>query len=87
MNNKINEALVIMTEECGELIQSSSKVLRFGLTEESRDKLVEECGDVLAMIGILAELGVVSHEEINKQVDIKREKLTRWSNLFNETEV
>jgi len=92
MNNKINEALVILSEECGELVQVSSKTLRWGLASEynentNRDRLAEEAGDVLAMIGILVELGVMSNEELNERIAVKRNKLTKWSNLFNETEV
>ena len=41
------ETLVILMEECGEVIQECSKILRFGNDSE---KLHKELGDLLCMI-------------------------------------
>ena len=41
------ETLVILMEECGEVIQECSKILRFG---NDSDKLHKELGDLFCMI-------------------------------------
>ena len=48
--------LVVTMEECGELTRACSKVLRHG-TEDPKyiNNLVEEMGDVMAMIRILQQ--------------------------------
>lgn len=50
--------LTILQEECAELIQIASKILRFGESEDKLAQLVQEIGDVMAMIDIVA----VSHK-------------------------
>jgi len=42
--------LVICMEECGELVQACSKVIRHGTSEKKYlDNLISEMGDVIAM--------------------------------------
>lgn len=53
MMKKLNE-LVITMEECGELTRACSKVLRHGTKDPKYlDNLIEEMGDVMAMIRIV----------------------------------
>ena len=72
MNNKVNEILDILQEECAEVIQNVSKCRRFGLNNvylngsgTQRENLVKEIGDVVAMIDLLKEHGIVSDEELD----------------------
>jgi NTP pyrophosphatase (non-canonical NTP hydrolase) len=90
--NKTDEALLILAEECAEVIQAISKCQRFGIDvckpgkpRTNREHLETELGDVIAMIEILRDdLGLVSLNNIEESRVQKREKLKTWSNLFKE---
>ena len=75
------ELLVLMMEECGELIQECSKCLR---KQELFDmeNLKKEIGDVYTMIELMHEWDVVSWTEIEDRVKEKRKKLSEWSDLI-----
>jgi len=48
--------LVICMEECGELVQACSKVIRHGTSEKKYlDNLISEMGDVIAMCDEVVE--------------------------------
>ena len=79
--NKREEMLVITMEECGELIQACSKLLRFGENQD-HTQIQEEIGDVMCMIEILCDQGIVTQEKIRERIEIKKEKLRKWSKLF-----
>jgi len=69
-------------EECGELIQACSKMIRSkGKTKYLRN-LQDEVGDVLTMIEIMKMSGLVTDEQIADRMEIKKEKLMKWSMLF-----
>ena len=77
------QLMVITAEECSELIQVLSKILRRGeVDDELREKLVEEIGDVYTMIDLMHDFDLVSWEEIEDRADIKRKKLKKWSDLY-----
>ena len=81
---KREEMLVITMEECGELIQACSKMIRSkGKTKYLRD-LQDEIGDVMTMIEIMKMSGLVTDEQIADRMEIKKEKLIKWSMLFIE---
>ena len=75
------QLFVITMEECGELIQACSKVLRRGADEKSLKDLQNEAGDVLCMLELLQEWDFVSWQELEDRVQYKKEKLKIWSNL------
>ena len=83
------ETLCILQEECAEVTQAVSKVFRFGLDTEfkertNRQRLEEEVGDLLCMIDILVENCVLSDSNVNAARLMKREKLKTWSpNVVN----
>ena len=86
MNEQTKEALLILQEECSEVIQATSKCFRFGingmyLKESNRDRLEQEIGDVLAMIDILSNQGEISLDRINEAKQRKFKKLGQWSTL------
>ena len=82
MLNKAEELLIITMEECGELTQACSKMIRTqGRDEKYRKKLVEEIGDVALMIELLKVNDFISQEDINERMKVKKKKLKKWSNL------
>ena len=78
---KRQELMTITMEECGELIQACSKSIRCD-DYENNDDLKEELGDVLCMIELIKENGLISQRELDNQVNIKRMKLMKWSKLI-----
>jgi NTP pyrophosphatase (non-canonical NTP hydrolase) len=81
---KREEMLVITMEECGELIQACSKMIRTkGKTKYLRN-LQDEVGDVMTMIEIMKMSGLVTDEQIADRMKEKKEKLMKWSMLFSE---
>lgn len=80
---KREEMLVITMEECGELIQACSKMIRFNEPCDTK-QLQEEIGDVMCMIEILRDGGLVSDKQIADRIKVKKEKLMKWSLLFSE---
>jgi|TARA_B100000700_G_scaffold322321_1_gene423538 NTP pyrophosphatase (non-canonical NTP hydrolase) len=83
INNKLEyntELLVITMEECGEMIEACSKAIR---CEDyiNNDRLIEEVGDVLCMIDIMKEKGLLNERDLNNRIQLKKLKLAQWSNL------
>ena len=81
--DKQTEALVITMEECGELTQACSKVIRTNQKEEYMRELTKEVGDVMCMIDLLVQNNLVDENDIKLCAKKKREKLKKWSNLFD----
>jgi len=91
MTPKNEEALGILQEECAEVIVEISKCKRFGLTSlhfktgiRHSAMLETEVGDVLAMIDILIEQGLLDPATLELAKEAKKEKLKKWSNLYYE---
>ena len=76
------QLMVITMEECAELSTVCSKILRTADVEQRRTQLVEELGDVYCMIQLMQEHDVVSWQELEDRAEVKREKLTHWSDLI-----
>ena len=85
------QLFVIMMEECGELIQQCSKYLRqpndihgsqkYRL-EDNHKKLIEEIGDVYAMIELMIKnTDIVTWADVYNRAEVKKEKLKQWSDL------
>ena len=90
MNNKTQEVLDILQEECAEVIQNISKCRRFGIDNvylngqgTQRENLAKEIGDVLAMIELLEIQGVLTAEELEKAKQSKFSKLKKWSSIYD----
>ena len=79
---KREEALVITMEECGELIQACSKVIRTKADTKYMKNLQDEIGDVMCMIEILKINGFVTDKQIQDRIEVKKEKLMKWSLLY-----
>lgn len=88
MTEKEREILGITQEECAEVIQAVSKCVRFGIDNKhksgstQRENLSMEVGDLVCMIGLMIEAGLVKEEDINRARDEKIEKLKVYSNIF-----
>jgi NTP pyrophosphatase (non-canonical NTP hydrolase) len=93
MNSKTEEALGILQEECAEVIVEVSKIRRFGLDtahfrsdmqHTHRTMLEMEVGDVLAMVDILVEQGILDRDRLEVGAENKKLKLKLWSNIFKD---
>ena len=93
LGTKTHEALIITAEECAEVIQQISKIIRFGIDlpyvtagdgTTNREQLEKEIGDLKCMIAILMEMNIIDNVNVYRAEMAKREKLRKWSNLFNE---
>jgi NTP pyrophosphatase (non-canonical NTP hydrolase) len=80
------ELMVIMMEECGELIQACSKALRKDDFYDNQS-LIEEVGDVYTMIEIMHDFDIISWNDIEERVQEKRIKLAKWSQLLEDWQV
>ena len=80
------EMLVITMEECGELVQACSKFIRTGGKARYLENLRDEIGDVVTMIEIIKQSGLVTEQHIQDRIKVKTNKLEKWSNLFNHQE-
>ena len=77
------QLMVLLMEECGELIQECSKNLRKGELFD-RQAFKDEVGDVYTMINLLHEWDVISWSDIEEREKVKRRKLSKWSDLIME---
>jgi NTP pyrophosphatase (non-canonical NTP hydrolase) len=86
-----HEALIITAEECAEVIQQISKIIRFGIDlpyvtagdgTTNRQQLEKEIGDLNCMVDILIEQGIIDSQAVTRAEIAKREKLRKWSTLF-----
>jgi NTP pyrophosphatase (non-canonical NTP hydrolase) len=84
-----SEILLITQEECAEVTQAISKVFRFGMDDEyngqtNREHLEEEIGDLMCMIDLLIENGIISEAACLTAKNEKLNKLMTWSGIFKE---
>tara|TARA_B110000495_G_C22740344_1_gene434089 strand:+ start:53 stop:319 length:267 start_codon:yes stop_codon:yes gene_type:complete len=80
----VKETLTILSEECAEVIQASSKLIRFGPYDEEHIKeLEQELADVMAMIIIFDYYGYVKLDNIKDGILPKLDKLKKYSKIKN----
>ena len=72
--NSDDLTLTITSEECAELIQSITKVKRYGFHDKYEENLHEEVADVLICI---AELVCLGYLDIDKVKDYQKLKINR----------
>ena len=91
LNDKQREVLFITQEECAEVTQAISKIFRFGFDmrypvdgASNREKLMEEVGDLVAMIRLLIDFDIIDMDGLEQAAEDKMKKLKRWSNLYDE---
>lgn len=88
MNDNQKEVMLIAQEECAEVVQAISKCFRFGPNDEyngvtNKQRLEEEVGDLLCMIRLMMNQGIIDENIVNAASIQKKIKLERWSNVFN----
>ena len=71
--------LILTMEECGELIRACSKVYRRNRDEKSMIQLLEEAGDVYAMIEMLIANNYFTLEDLKQRAEYKKTKIKSWS--------
>lgn len=81
------EILLITQEECAEVTQAISKIFRFGMNDvynniNNREHLEEEVGDLMCMINLMIENGVIRESVVMAAKNEKLIKLRTWSNIF-----
>lgn len=81
------EYMGILQEECAEVIQIISKINRFGLyssnpfidgSKNNQQLLIDEVGDVFALIQKLEERGLFTREQIEARAAYKHDKLKKY---------
>lgn len=89
-NKKVNEILLIAQEECAEVTQAISKCFRFGFKSKhpnenrnNKERLEEELGDLVCMIGLMIEEKIIDSDNVEKAAQEKLAKLKKWSNIYN----
>lgn len=78
--------LVILAEEAAEIVQDTTKALRFGLDEvyqvtglSNRDRLINECNDLLAVIEMLQADGTLPKVIVDRiKVEKKKAKVEQY---------
>ena len=78
---KLIELMIITMEECGELTQACSKVLRTDFKDHALQDLKQEVADVVCMIELMKKNGLVNDADIVQGIQNKMEKLEIYSNL------
>jgi len=86
LTDKEYEILIILQEECAEVIQAISKIHRFGMDSEydgvtNKESLIQEIGDALALVYCLTENNIIDINDIQDAMAKKVEKLKEWSNI------
>lgn len=84
-----HELLTVLMEECAEVIQEASKIIRFGRDNEYNgetavQRLEKELGDLQCMIDLLHANDMISYDKLDEYADAKYQKLKTWSNLVDD---
>lgn len=83
--NKVEHLLVCLAEECAEIQQAVSKALRFGLDDgapggeiTNAQDIAKECCDIVALIDLLEEEGVIYNSGTIQAIEQKKAKVKRY---------
>jgi NTP pyrophosphatase (non-canonical NTP hydrolase) len=90
IENGKEEALVILGEECSEVIQAIAKIHRWGPNSNNKgrndltnlEQLSLELGDLQAMIDIVIDQFEIPKSSISNYSQLKKNKLTRYSEFL-----
>lgn len=79
------EILEILIEECSEVIQRATKMLRFGVNEtqpgqpyDNEARLSHEVGDLLIVIGLATASGLAREADIDFGAENKKRQLAKY---------
>lgn len=84
--NRLEELLVILSEECAEVSQAAAKCVRFGMAsthngqipESNQLRLEKEIGDFMAMVRLLTEEYNLNMDNIIEAADAKLVKVEKF---------
>lgn len=81
--NRLEELLIILSEECAEVQQAASKCIRFGMdsvhvVSSNRELLEREFGDMLAMFKLLVEEGHLREKFVMEAAEAKLIKVEKF---------
>lgn len=68
------KTLVMCMEECAELTQAVSKLLRYGLTAEIESNLIEELADVTICMAMIRDIAGIRFRHVDEKI---KEKMQR----------
>lgn len=74
-----DEMFTILMEECAEVASASSKIIRFGDSENNTKRLESELGDLMCMVEILSDKGYIDMAMVAVAASAKRVKLKKWA--------
>ena len=88
---KTEYLLTCLSEECAEISQRCTKALRFGLNEVQKDqdldnleRLNYELNDLIGVIEILNENGIVININNRESIKLKKEKIIKYMEYSKE---
>jgi NTP pyrophosphatase (non-canonical NTP hydrolase) len=86
MNSSEREIMLIAQEECAEVTQAISKVFRFGMDavhneRTNKERLEEEIGDLMCMLQMMSERGLIDWGIVSRAAGAKKLKLKTWSSI------
>lgn len=90
--NKTEMLTTQLSEECNEIGQMCSKINRFGwdqvyskLTETNGERLVEELNDMMGVISVLVDEGLIPEDWLDQsKVKRKKEKVLHYLDFSKE---
>jgi|TARA_B110000495_G_C23033142_1_gene615976 NTP pyrophosphatase (non-canonical NTP hydrolase) len=82
LDRKLTELMILTAEECGELTQACMKIVRHGLEPHKVAALIEEVGDVQCLINLMQVHDIMTFEEVEERIAVKKAKLEKWSSLY-----
>jgi len=88
MNEVQKEIMLIAQEECAEVVQAISKIFRFGFSgthkgKTNKEHLEEEVGDLVCMLELMREEGLIDWSNVITCSEHKRIKLKKWSGIYD----
>jgi len=79
-DEQYKELMIILAEECAEVVQECSKILRF---DNNTVNLEKEIGDVVALLMLAAMHDEIDLNAVAKRVPEKLKKLKKYSKLID----
>lgn len=82
------ELLTILIEECAEVQQRATKLLRFGASEvqpgqekTNSERLANEIGDMVHMVTLLDQVGLIPNHAVQAGMRNKQKQLARFMQI------
>lgn len=78
--NREQELLIVLSEECGEIVQAVSKIHRFGKSIANQQRLEQEIGDFMGVLKLIVEEGYIDGHRLPELGEQKIAKLEKYMN-------